>query len=209
MTRTRLCLALPALALTLACVKQPPILVYMRGTATQRAAVHGRPVAVGALQSVDLKDYKRAFEKKYGSEAAFKEAFVKGLQALLPATGADGVRLELARLVVDEYTTPGYWSTVGGGPNMPPVSSYHGGTAYALVGVHFKVLDASGATLLEGRAEAQSAKAEFLHPNQSRLANAVEEAQRQVADFLTGKMAAENIGMMVEMGAPREKKDAK
>lgn len=182
--------------------KRPPVFIWTRATAVQRDLVKGKSISVGALQAVELKDYKRAFVKRYGTEEAFKESFQRGLQALFPASTPSGgaFRLDCSHLVVDEIREPGDWITTGGGPHMPPTQSYRPGRIWAIVRVDFQVRDAAGALVLEGQAESKNGKAEFLHPNLTRLSGAVDEAQRHIADYLNGQMPDVNVA------APTEKK---
>jgi hypothetical protein len=81
---------------------------------------------------------------------------------------------------------------VGGGPNTPG----HMQTTsieFCVIKLSYIVKNKEGATLLEGQVQERTAKGEFLHPNQSKLANAVQGVQKHLVDYLRGRMAAENI----------------
>lgn len=189
-------LASSALLLSLfACTPKPPIYVVTTASADSLQPLRNAAFRTSPVAKIDLHDFKRAFAKKYGSEAAFIEGFQKDLaQALAEGapTGKPAYTLELPRLDVDSVTI-GYWTTMGGGPNMPPHQVYHS-TEYCVITLDYRVRDTSGREILNGTVRERTAKGEFLHPNQSKLANAVLGVRSHLVDYLRGRLAPENIG---------------
>ena len=186
-----------ALLLSLvACTPKPPIYVVTTASADSLRPLRDAAFRIKPVAKIDLHDFKRAFVKKYGSEAAFIEGFQKDLAQALSEGVATGVGsayvLELPRLDVDSVSL-GYWTSVGGGPNMPPQQVYHS-TEYCVITLDYRVKDASGRELLGGTVREKTAKGEFLHPNQSKLANAVQGVRAHLVDYLRGRLAPENIG---------------
>jgi len=185
----------PALLLMglMACTPKPPILVITR-TASDMGAVKTASFQLGTVQKVELHDFKRAFIKKYGDEAAFLKGFHADLSAQLATEAAPGgprLLVELQRLDVDSHTITSSYM-VGGGPNMPGHMQTTS-TEYCVIKLDYQVKTEAGAILLEGQVQERTAKGEFLHPNQSKLANAVSGVQQHLVNYLRGRLPAENI----------------
>lgn len=176
----------------MACTPRPPIFVLTKATSVE--AVKTARFSLEKVQKVDLHDFKRAFVKKYGDESAFLKTFHADLATQL-ATGsaADGPRytLELPSLDVDSFVVSSTMM-VGGGPNMP-ARMQTTSTEYCVIKLDYRVRATNGAVMLEGKVQERTAKGEFFHPNQSKLANAVAGVQQHLADYLRGRMPAENI----------------
>jgi len=178
---------------TLACTSKPPIYIISRANSGLEA-VKTATFQTGSIQKVELHDFKRAFVKKYGDEAAFLKAFQNDLAAQLASDAIPNgpkLQLELQRLDVDSHTVTTSMM-VGGGPGMPGHMQTNS-TEYCVIKLDYKVKAENGDILLEGQAQESTAKGEFLHPNQSKLANAVNGVQRHLVDYLRGRMAGENI----------------
>lgn len=201
----RLIPVLPVLLALAACAPpKPPIFVQTNASNESIGRVKEGRFALQAIQKVDLHDFKRAFVKRYESEEAFLKTFQADLDKALNAEArpeAATFTVELPNLDVDSHTV-GYWVTTGGGPNMPPMQTYHS-TEYCDIRLVYRVKDAQGQVVLEGTVKESTAKGEFLHPNQTKLANAVEGIQRHLADYLRGRMPAENVG---PVAAPKDAK---
>lgn len=185
-----------------ACTPKPPIFVITKASTVE--TVRGARFELGAVQRVELHDFKRAFAKKYGDEAAFLKGFHAELAARLAVDAAPAggrYALELPSLDVDSFTvTSSMW--VGGGPNMPGHMQTTS-TEYCVIKLDYRVRTADGTVVLEGRVQERTAKGEFLHPNQSKLANAVTGVQQHLVDYLRGRMLPENIGNPEPPPAPK------
>ena len=97
--------------------------------------------------------------------------------------------MDLPSLDVGSHTVS--TSMMVGPPNAMHMQTYS--TEYCDISLAYKVSDEGGLVLLEGTVRESTAKGEFLHPNQTKLANAVEGVRRHLVDYLRGRMAAENI----------------
>jgi len=175
-----------------ACTRRPPIFVVTKAASVD--AVKTARFNLGKIQKVDLHDFKRAFVKKYGDEAAFLKGFHADLSTQLAADAAPNgskYTLELPSLDVDSFVVSSTMM-VGGGPNMP-ARMQTTSTEYCVIKLDYRVRTANGAVVLEGKVQERTAKGEFFHPNQSKLANAVAGVQQHLVDYLRGRMPAENI----------------
>lgn len=188
---------LSTLVLVLACTPpKPPIWVLTQPTGVALDAVKAGRFSLQPIRVVDLHDFKRAFVKRYESEAAFLRGFQSDLEAKVNADAtatSPTYTLELTKLEVGSHTV-GYWTSVGGGPNMPMRQQYVS-NEYCDIRLSYRVIDAGGATALEGTVVESTDKGEFLHPNQSKLANAVAGVQQHLVDYLRGRMGAEHIAL--------------
>lgn len=176
-----------------ACTFKPPIFITTRAS-NGLESVRRAQFQVGDIQRVELHDFKRAFIKKYGDEAAFQKQFRSELETLLAADTAPTeptFQLELQRLDVDSHTVSTSMM-VGGGPHSPGHMQTTS-TEYCVIKVDYRVKGPNGEILLEGHAQEVTAKGEFLHPNQSKLANAVSGVQKHLVNYFRGRMAKENI----------------
>lgn len=190
----RLPLILPLLLL--ACIPpKPPVYVVTQAPLEATAAVREATFDLRPIQKVDLHDFKRAFVKKYESEEAFLKAFHQDLAKALneqASPAATTFILELPSLEVDSHTE-GYWVTTGGGgPHSVPMQSYRS-TEYCDIRLTYRVVGPDGRPLLEGMVKESTDKGEFLHPNQSKLANAVEGVRQHLVAYLRGRLGAEHI----------------
>lgn len=175
-----------------ACTPKPPIFVITRSALVD--SVKTAKFELGTVKKVELHDFKRAFVKKYGDEAAFLKVFHAELAAQLASeagAGGPGFTLDLPSLDVDSYVVTSS-RMVGGGPNMPGHMQTTS-TEYCVIKLDYRVMTADGTPVLEGRIQERTAKGEFLHPNQSKLANAVSGVQKHLVDYLRGRMPLENI----------------
>ncbi|GEM_PF-6330286 len=185
---------LPALLLALlaGCTPKPPIWIYTGSTDASLATVKGATFHLAPIGKLELHDFKRAFVKKYGSEEEFLKVFQADLQAQLAQdAGGETFELELPVLNVDnaiETTT----MMMGGGPGMP-MTPHTVSKEYCVIRMDYRVKGKDGAILLQGQVCESTAKGDFLHPNQAKLAHAVAGAQKHLVDYLRGRMAAESI----------------
>lgn len=186
---------LPLLLLSLlACTPKPPIYIITKSPANTLQSIKNSRFELGPIGQVDLHDFKRAFVKKYETTEAFAKKFHDSLSAQL-AEGAtlNGPLLyvDLPSLDVDSYVVTSSMM-VGGGPNMPARMQMIN-TEYCAISLAYRVKDAEGAILLEGKVVESTAKGDILHPNQSKLENAVQGIQKHLVEYLRGRMLDENI----------------
>jgi hypothetical protein len=191
----RLFSALPALVLVLACTPpKPPIFVITNPSGAALEGVKTGRFKLKPIGAVDLHDFKRAFVKRYESEEAFLRGFQTDLETKVNADApaeATPFTLELPKLDVGSHTV-GYWVSTGGGPHMPPQQHYVS-NEYCDIRLTYRVIDPSGAAVLEGTVVESTDKGEFLHSNQTKLANAIAGVQQHLVDYLRGRMAIEHI----------------
>lgn len=183
------------LLLALACVPRPPVYVRTASPAERLASLKEARFLVQSMAQVDVEEFKRSFEKRYGSKEAFIEGFRKDLIARLEAGAASeapAYRLELPSLRVTNDVVS--WTVMRGGGPMggPPMMETHS-TEFCVIRLAYRVVDAAGAPVLEGTVEERTAKAEFLHPHQSKLANAVEGVQTHLVEYLRGRLPGEHV----------------
>ena len=187
---------LPLLSILIlaSCTPKPPIFIVTKSSLDSVAKITVAKLEPKPLTKVDLHDFKRAFVKKYGSEEEFVKIFTKDLTAKLEVPTQDGAptySIEFPKLDVDNFVVS-YSVMVGGGPNMPG-HMQTSSTEYCVIKLDYAVKSSTGETLLEGVATERTAKGEFLHPNQSKLANAVDGVQNNLVNYLRGRMQSVNI----------------
>lgn len=175
-----------------ACVPRPPVYVLTKSSFDSLVPLKSARLEAQPVAKVDLHDFKRAFVKKYESEAAFIQGFNKDLAQAL-AEGASGespvFRVELPLLDVDSHTIS--WTTMAGaGPAMHMQTH---SVEYCDIRLSYAVKDDRGRVVLEGVVKESTSKGEFLHPNQSKLANAVNGVRQHLVDYLRGRMPAEHV----------------
>lgn len=186
------------LVLVLACTKVPPIYVRTADSAGRTAALVKGRYEVAPLGVLQLDDFKRAFEKRYKDQDAFKAEFVSSLSRHLePGSEPEGPRfkVECPSLRVSSQTVS--WSTMsaGGGPHGPPPMPVTHSEEFCVIHLSYRVFDPSGAVVAEGVVQESTSKGEILRPNQSKLENAVEGIQKHLVDYLRGRMPKENISI--------------
>jgi hypothetical protein len=99
--------------------------------------------------------------------------------------------VDLPSLDVDSYVVTSSMM-VGGGPNMPARMQMIN-TEYCAISLAYRVKNAEGVILLEGQVVESTAKGDILHPNQSKLENAVQGIQKHLVEYPRGRMSYENI----------------
>lgn len=187
----------PVLALLalMACTPKPPIYVLTKSPAEPLAQVKTARLEAQPVAKVDLHDFKRAFVKKYGSELAFLQGFNQEVAADL-AQGAAGeapvYKVELPLLNVDAHVVTSSMM-VGAGPTAHWQTT---STEYCDIRLTYQVRDRDGRVVLDGVVTESTAKGEFLHPNQGKLANAVAGVRQHLVDYLRGRMAPENVASL-------------
>lgn len=175
-----------------ACTHKPPVYVLTKSPSDPLTSVKGARLEAQPVAKVDLHDFKRAFVKRYESEAAFLQGFQKELaEALTQGAPSEGpvFRVELPLLDVDSHTVSS--SVMVGPPNAMHMQTLS--TEYCDIRLDYRVKDGEGRVLLEGTVKESTAKGEFLHPNQTKLANAVAGVRQHLVDYLRGRLAPEHI----------------
>lgn len=178
----------------LACTPKPPIYIITKSPASTLQSIKTSRFELGPVGQVDLHDFKRAFVKKYETTEAFVKKFHDSLTIQLTDGAAQNGSLyfiELPNLDVDSHTES-FTMMVGGGPNMP-ARMQTTNTEYCVIKLSYRVRNAEGIAFLEGQVVEKTAKGEFLHPNQSKLENAVQGVQKHLVDYLRGRMPGENV----------------
>ena len=195
--------------LTVGCFPtKPPVYVRTSSEEAKRLQVQSSKFEVLPPSKVVLNDFKRAFEKKYGSQEAFVDEFRKSLQSKLgegASPEATSFRLEIPSVLVTNDVVTTTMMTGGGGPMGPPPMPITQVKEYCVIRMEYKVIAGEGSPLLEGLVIERTDKGEFLHPNQSKLVNAVDGVQRHLVDYLRGRMAVEHVAPPVPPAEPKTK----
>lgn len=171
--------------------------VYIETNSSAAAAIKVKDAKfeTKSIQKIELLDFKKAFAKKYNNEETFIKDFDSSLKLKLDTIHSENpasFTIEFPKIVIGNNITLNPIVSIG----IVPFGSGSAGmssTEYCKINLSYIVKTLNGEIILEGVAMAQSAEGSFLHPNISRLTNAIEAAQKNLTNYLRGKMDIANI----------------
>jgi hypothetical protein len=180
-------LAIATLLVAVACVPRPPIFVKTSDTSDLRKSVQDAQFDVQKITTVNIIDFKRAFEKRYESQEKFTNEFARELEIALALGNHKGLvlSLELPAVEIDSANKAVRIST--------PNGDVTGSEEYCVVRLKYRVKNSEQKEIISGEIEEKTLKHDFLHPNQSKLFYAVRGVQQHLVDYLRGRMPEGNI----------------